>query len=392
MQKTFLLVIFTLGLLAGVFVFAQISYPIEELGNCQNEAECKAYCDSWENIEECVSFAEAHNLLSPEELAEAKKVAKALAEGMVLPGGCSSPTQCKAYCEEPTKIEECIDFAEKAGMIPPEEAREARLVRKAMLAGIPFPGDCRTKKNCDAYCSQPDHAEECFSYACRIGIISLEGCTRGKKAVPLIAKGESPGGCKSKEECEVYCADESHLEECVSFAQKAGLMTEEELEIFRKTKGQGPGGCKSKAECDAFCNNPANQEICLEFALQYDLIPQEEVQKIKEGIGEIQKGLESASPELIECLNSSIGPENVDKIRSGNFMPTPQTGEQIKTCFDKYMTPPPGEGIPPGGEGIPPEKSPERPIGPGGCSTPEECEAYCSDQAHYKECLESIEF
>ena len=338
----FLFIILGAGLLVGFLVFAnEINYPVEELGNCQNKDECKAYCDSWENIEECVSFAEVHNLLSPEELAEAKKIIKALAEGVVPPGGCLSPTQCEAYCEEPTVIEDCIDFAEKIGIIPPEEAREARLVRKAMLAGIPFPGDCRTKKNCDAYCSQPDHIVECFTYACKIGILSPGDCSRGKKIVSLMAKGESPGSCKSKEECEAYCAGGSHLEECAQFAQKAGLMTEEELEMFRKTKGKGPGGCKSKEECDAFCNNPANQEICFEFAIQYDLIPQEEVQKMREGAGEIRKGLEFATPELLECLNSSIGPEVVEKIRSGNFMPTPYIGDQIKTCFDKYMTPPP---------------------------------------------------
>jgi len=336
-----LLIILGVGFLAGFLVFAdEINYPVEELGNCQNEDECQAYCDSWENIEECVSFAEAHNLLSPEELAEAKKIIKALAEGAVPPGGCLSPTQCKAYCEEPTLIEECITFAEKAGLIPPSEAAEARQVRKALLAGIPLPGNCGTKKNCDAYCSKPAHMKECIQFARRAGLISAKEATEAEKVMSLMAKGESPGGCQAKEECETYCADESHLEECALFAQKAGLMTEEELEMFRKTKGKGPGDCKSKEECDAFCNNPNNQETCLEFAIQYDLLPQEEIQKMRQGAGEIRKGLEFASPELIECLNSSVGPEVVNKIRSGNFLPTPIIGDQIKVCFDKYMTPP----------------------------------------------------
>jgi len=342
MRKIFLLVIFTLGLLVGVFVFAQITYPVKELGNCQNEAECKVYCDSWENIEECVSFAEAHNLLSPEELLEAKKIIKALAEGAVPPGGCLSPTQCKAYCEEPTLIEECITFAEKAGIIPPSEAAEARQVRKALLAGIPLPGNCGTKKNCDAYCSNPAHTQECIQFARRAGLISAEEAAQAEKVMPLMAKGESPGGCKTKEECEVYCGDENHTEECASFSLKAGLITQEEAEMLRKTRGRGPGGCQSKEECDAFCNNTANQETCFEFAMQYGLIPQEEIQKMREGASKIRKGLEFATPELIECLNSSVGPGVVEKIRSGNFLPTPQIGDKIKTCFDKYMTPPPG--------------------------------------------------
>ncbi len=339
--KRGMVLIFTFGLLAGFFAFAQFSYPVEELGNCQNEAECKDYCDSWENIEECVFFAEAHNLLSPEELAEAKKIMKALAQGAAPPGGCLNPTQCKAYCEEPTLIEECITFAEKAGIIPPSEAAEARQVRKALLAGIPLPGNCGTKKNCEAYCSKPAHTQECIQFARRAGLISAKEAAEAEKVMPLIAKGESPGGCKSKEECEIYCADESHVEECVSFTLKAGLMTKEEAEIMRKTKGRGPGGCKSKVECDAFCNNPANQETCFAFAIQYDLMPQEAIQKMREGAGEIRKGLEFASPELLECLNLSVGSEVVNKIRSGNFMPTQQIGNQIKSCFDKYMALPP---------------------------------------------------
>lgn len=371
-----LFIILGVGLLAGFLVFAdEINYPVPELGNCQNEAECRAYCDNWENIEECVSFAEVHNLLSPEELAKDKKIIKVLAEGVSLPGGCLNPTQCEVYCDQPTVIEECIDFAEKARIIPSEEAREARLVRKAMLAGIPFPGDCRTKEKCDAYCSQPDHMGECFSYACKIGIISPEACSRGKKGVSLMAKGESPGGCKSKEECEVYCAEGSHTEECVSFALKAGLMTEEEAEISRRTGGVGPGGCKSKEECDAFCNNPANQETCFQFALDHGLIPPEELQKISEGAARLKDSLAQANPEILECIKSVAGSENLEKIKAGTFLPTQEIGDQIGACFEQYMGPP-GKG--------PPKES----MGPGGCSSAEECEAYCSDPAHREECKE----
>ncbi len=387
MRKIFLLVIFFFGLLAGVFVFAEINYPVEELGNCQNEDECQAYCDSWENIEECVSFAEAHNLLSPEELAEAKKIIKALAGGAVPPGGCLNPTQCKAYCEEPTLIEECITFAEKAGIIPPSEAAEARQVRKALLAGIPLPGNCGTKKKCDAYCSKPAHMQECIQFARKAGLISAEEAAQAEKVMPLMAKGESPGGCKSKEECETYCADENHVEECIQFAQKAGLMTQEELKMFRKTKGKGPGGCKSKIECDAFCNNPANQEICFQFALDHDLIPPEKLQEIKEGAARLKQGLAQANSETLECIKTVVGKENLEKIKAGTFLPTQEMGDQIGACFDKYMSPhleSPPKGLP----GSPPEGF----IGPGGCATPEECEAYCADPAHYEECLKFMEF
>jgi len=49
-------------------VFAQeelpgVTFPVAELGNCGSRAECEAYCDLPENMEACLNFAEAHNLI-----------------------------------------------------------------------------------------------------------------------------------------------------------------------------------------------------------------------------------------------------------------------------------------------------------------------------------------
>jgi hypothetical protein len=388
MSKIFLLVVFFLGLLAGVFVFAEINYPVEELGNCQNETECKAYCNTNSRIEECLSFAEKHNLLSPAELVEAEKIARVWRAGVKFPGNCQNKPECLAYCDGPAHIDECLDFAETAELISPQELREARQVAKALAMGLTTPGGCWGKKECDAYCSGSSHWRECVKFAKAAGLISAEEAAEAEKVMPLMAKGESPGNCKTKQECEAYCAQENHLEECVIFAQKAGLMTEEEMEMFRKTKGKGPGGCKSKIECDAFCNNPANQEICFEFALDHDLIPLEKLQEIKEGTAKLKQGLAHANFETLECIKTAVGKENLEKIKAGTFLPTQEMGDQIGACFDKYMSPP-GESTP---EGLPGGSPPEGFIGPGGCTTPEQCETYCSDPAHYEECLKFMEF
>ena len=381
-----LLIILGVGFLAGFLVFAdEIHYPVEELGNCQNKAECKVYCDVTNHIEECLSFAKIHNLLSPAELAEAEKIVQVWRAGVKFPGNCQNRTECLTYCDEPAHIDECLDFAETAGLISPQELREARQVAKALAMGLKTPGNCWRKKECDAYCSGSSHWRECVKFAKAAGLISSEEAAEAERVMPLIVKGESPGGCQAKEECEAYCADESHVEECIQFAQKAGLMTEEEMEMFRKTGGKGPSGCRSKEECDAFCNNPANQETCFQFALDHGLIPQEELQKIKEGTARLKEGLAQANPETLECIKSVAGKENLEKIKAGTFLPTREIGDQIGACFEQHMGPP-GEGPP---EGLPegsPEGPPEGFIGPGGCSSPEECEAYCSDPAHFDEC------
>ena len=55
---------------------SDIQFPVEELGGCKSENDCKSYCDKPQNIEACVDFAEKHNLLSDEELERGKKFAE----------------------------------------------------------------------------------------------------------------------------------------------------------------------------------------------------------------------------------------------------------------------------------------------------------------------------
>ncbi|MCL5004421.1 MAG: YppG family protein [Patescibacteria group bacterium] len=373
--------------------FAKIG---EGPGGCQGKDECESYCDDNAHIDECLAFAEKNDLISSDELEEAKKVAKALKEGAQLPGGCKRKSDCENYCDNPDHMEECLAFAEKAGFIPPEELAEAKKAAQAMKSGIKPPGNCRGKKQCDAYCSQAEHMEECFNFAVAAGFIPPEEAENARKIMPLMLKGEMPGGCRGKEQCEAYCADESHTEECANFAIKAGFMKPEEAEMFRKTGGKGPGDCKGKEQCEAFCNNPDNQKICFNFAKEYGLIPAEEIENMKQGMEKMKEGFDMAPPEVKSCLESSMGTEIMEKIRAGTLTPGPQIGEQMKNCFEQFMPKPP-EGAPgmPGGPGegpqgqIMPEGFQRMPPqgefrGPGGCSSPEECQKYCIE--HQEEC------
>lgn len=362
-----------------------IQYPVSELGNCQNEAACRAYCDKPENIrvcvnfaekhnlmsgeeiemakkfiaagakgpggclgkeaceeycnnisyiDECVAFAEKNNLMSPKELAEAKKVQAAIKRG-VKPPPCGNKKQCDVYCSEPEHIEECITFAEAAGFIPPEELGEARKVLAAVKRGVKAP-PCRGKDECDIYCSEPEHMEVCMNFAIEAGFMDERERGESQKVLAAIKKGVKPPPCRGKEQCDVYCAEENHFEECMKFAEAAGFMTPEEAEMARKTGGKGPAGCRSRKECEAFCNNPDNQETCFNFAKEHGMIPEEDLRKMEEGKQRFQESLNQAPPEVLDCLNSSVGTEQMEKFKSGAVMPPREIGDKMRECFEKF--------------------------------------------------------
>lgn len=387
---------------------ADIVYPVKELGNCKNEAECRTYCDKPQNLEPCLAFAEKHNLIPKEELKmakkflaagskgpgdcdskqacetfcndvnnineclayaeknelmsgaeleEAKKVQAALAKGAQLPGGCRNKKDCDTYCNSSDHMEECIAFAEEAGFIPPDELEEAKKVLQAVKKGAK-PPPCRGKKECDAYCAEPGNFEACITFAEAAGFVSAEEAAMARKT-----GGKGPGNCKGRDECEKFCEDENNLPVCIDFAIEHGLMSEKDAEMAKKTGGKGPGNCKGKDECEKFCQNPANEETCFNFAKEHDLISAEDLKMMEEGKQKLMEVLNQAPPAVMECLNDAWGRETVEKIKSGAGSPNRNMGDQIRECYGK-MGPPQGEG---GMPGMPPGEQPgSGPGEPGG--------------------------
>jgi hypothetical protein len=343
-----LMLIILLGTFAGFVISAlshaqassidDIMYPIAELGGCSNEQECRAYCDDLAHINECIVFAEEHNLMSRKEAAEARHFAKAgIRKG---PGGCETAAQCQTYCENISNINECLAFAEKHGVISDEELREARQVAKALEAGASLPGGCTGKESCEAYCSDMTHIEECVAFAEAAGFMSPKELEEVKRIMPLMKSGQMPGGCASKEQCESYCEDENNFGECIAFAEKAGFVSHEEAEMARKTGGKGPGGCKGREECDAFCSGQDHMEECMAFAREHGLISDEELSHMREGMGRLQSVLKDASPEVVGCLEQNIDRDIVSKIQSGTFSPRADIGDKVRSCFEAHMPAP----------------------------------------------------
>jgi len=409
---------------------ADIQYPVKELGNCKDEASCKSYCDKSENIKACLNFAEKNNLMPKEEIEMAKKFVVAGNKG---PGGCRGKNECEVFCNDITHIDECVAFAEKNNLIPQKDLEEAKKVQAAIKRGVRPPAcgnkdqcdvycgeanhmeeciafgaeagfiqgkeledakkmlaalkkgvrppPCRGKEACDAYCSSPDNMEACMNFAMEAGFMSEQEKADSQKMLQALKKGIKPPGCRGKEECDAYCSQDEHFEECTKFAEAAGFMTAEEATIARKTGGKGPGGCKSKNECEAFCNNPDNQEICFNFGKENGLIPPEDLKRMEEGKQKFQETLNEAPSSVLECLNSQVGAAMMEKFKSGSAMPPKEIGDQMRGCFEKAM----GSGESGVGGMMPPAGQ----VGPRGCKTATECTAYC--ESHQEECQKTFQ-
>ncbi|MEK7566880.1 MAG: LamG domain-containing protein, partial [Patescibacteria group bacterium] len=305
-----------------------IRYPASDLGNCQSETECRSYCDVVDNAKACFTFAKKYNLISEE---ESQKVADEFLNVKNGPGGCNSGKSCEDYCSTVDHLDECIDFAEKTGYYSPEELAEARKFQELVKSGAQFPGGCKDRNTCEVYCSDSNHMEECLDFAETSGFMPPDEIAEARKFMALMQQGESPGGCNSKEQCENYCFEESHINECIDFAEKAGVMTAEEAEMVRKIGGKGPGGCRSKAQCDTYCE--ANSEECFNFAKENGMISEDDLVKMREGMARFRDELDKMPPEAVECMKNAAGEENFNKMLAGEPVFDRSLEEKMKSCF-----------------------------------------------------------
>ena len=305
-----------------------IAYPVSDLGNCTNETECRSYCDSVDHAKECFVFAKKYHLISDEDAEKAADHFLNITNG---PGGCNSGKSCEAYCSTIEHIDECIAFAEKTGYYESEELAEAKKFQALIKAGKQFPGGCTDRNTCEIYCNDPNHMQECLNFAEESGFMPPEEIAEAKKFMTLMQKGESPGGCTSKEQCENYCFEENHIEECIAFSEKAGVMSPEDAEMARKIGGKGPGNCRSKEQCDAYCQD--HSEECFHFAEEHGLINEDDLQQMRDGMKRFREELNKMPPEAVACMKDAAGEENFNKMIAGEPVFDRSIEEKMKSCF-----------------------------------------------------------
>jgi hypothetical protein len=316
-----------------------VGYPIAELGGCKNQADCKDFCAKGDNMVACVNFAEKKGMLSQEELRISRIVAEKVAKKET-PGGCTTKESCESFCQGKVEnINKCISFGEELGVIPASELAEAKKIASALEKGAKMPGACKTKNECENFCAIGSHIDECLNFAESAGILPAEELAQARKVAPFLKNGETPGKCTTKDTCDAYCKDDAHFEECIGFAEKAGFISAEDSAMAKKVGGKGPGGCKGKEECLAYCDKEENATECATFAKDKGLLTKEQEDNINTGVDRMKAGLDQIPPEakaeIIACLENSIGKEKFDRIMAKQDMPTQSIGGKIEACFGK---------------------------------------------------------
>lgn len=204
------------------------------------------------------------------------------------------------------------------------------------VRGITFPvaelGGCTSKNECKSYCNQPANMDACIAFAKDHGLMTEKDAERAEKFTKHVREGSGPGGCNSPASCEAYCSNLNHLDECTSFAEKNGFKDEhyeqgKKIQGFLKKGGTTPGNCQTKQECEAYCGDFSHAKECFEFAQ-------------KAGI--MQKG---------------------GRVSGDPHEPSAEQLEKIMQLSESGQT-------------------------PGGCTSKEACEKYCSEASHREECLE----
>src|SRR3989338_11491905 len=80
MKKIYFNIVSLFLVIIGFTAFASaasifdITYPIDELGGCASQQECKTYCDDLANKDSCLAFAEKNGFISKEKVEQAKKM------------------------------------------------------------------------------------------------------------------------------------------------------------------------------------------------------------------------------------------------------------------------------------------------------------------------------
>lgn len=316
---------------------AGVTYPIAELGSCKDKADCKKYCSLSENMLACVGFAEKQGMLKGEDLRISKIVAEKVAKNET-PGQCKTKDECEKFCSGKIEnIRECVGFAEELGVLPANELAQAKNVLKALEGGAKMPGECKMKEDCEKYCALGSHIDECLSFAEAANILSGEDLKQAKAVAPYLKNGETPGKCQTKEECENYCEDGNNFSECLGFAEKVGFISKEDAEIARKVGGVGPGGCKDKESCEAYCNDESHADECANFALEKGLVDEKTAELMRNGIEQMTQALQNLPPEIADevkaCMEAKIGADKLQRIMNKEVSATKNQGESIQSCF-----------------------------------------------------------
>lgn len=213
--------------------YYKITYPVPELGNCANFAECLKYCEDPVNYNGCSEFAKKKGFYQEDPIyGEIDKLYQQAKAEL----GCDSATACIEYCTQVTSFDACDVFAKKlellGGYIDSPDKPKFLEKAKAILG-------CDSYAACQTFCDDPANSQKCSDFANQVGLLGGQVT-------------EGPGGCISETTCQSYCSDPANFSECSKFVPpNTGSFT-------------GPGGCNSPESCRSYCET--NSDNCRSYA------------------------------------------------------------------------------------------------------------------------------
>jgi hypothetical protein len=132
------------------------------------------------------------------------------------PGGCKSEQECRDYCSDPDRAEECIAFASAHGGIPEDQART--MLKRFTEKRFDIQGEFQNPSDFEKRFSQ-EHESRFEQF--RQLESTFRGGSMGRPEGLKMMKGRQegqfvgPGGCTSPDDCIKYCVE--HKEKCFSF-------------------------------------------------------------------------------------------------------------------------------------------------------------------------------
>ncbi len=274
-------------------------------------------------------------------------------------GGCSTPGECRFYCEIPKNTPACWSY----GKYVMNADRDKNVLGEESGPNLTYPiaelGNCNSANECFLYCAKPLNQQKCLDYAKKHGLIRQETNPKLQKAIEA-AKTEL--GCNSKETCRDFCNQEENHEKCRAFAEKYGLSQNKPEDKAAKTEileaAKRELGCDSREACVSFCQDELNRAKCQSFAEKY-------------GLGRTQKIKSEISAEATAQAKADVTPVNTPVNCASE--------EECRQYCSKYPDECPGFN-----KNFPAATGSGEFLGPGGCKTEAECKAYCIK--HPKEC------
>jgi len=149
-----------------------ITFPVSELGGCNNLDECRAYCADSTHSDACIAFAKSHGFYKAPTPRPADASQSASLKDAQTELGCSSASACKAFCALAENHDKCSSFAMKHHLGPPprpESAMQGAMMNKTLEEAKTILG-CASADECRTFCQNPDNRQKCEDFAKQAGL------------------------------------------------------------------------------------------------------------------------------------------------------------------------------------------------------------------------------